>query len=565
MRFSNKLLVLTSVLTLMGCAPQAELKPAPPETTKTTVSYVPGEFNEESIFELLTAELAGQQRDFDKAQQLIERQAELNQSSALAERATRLAQFLRDSGRVQHSAELWQKLSPEDEAPAQILLNTLFHEDRVNDALDLIEAREDFSTETLVLIDTHLARLNNDQAKRLLKILDKQQAVKTKRLDLILVIAKTEIHIGHIDRAMNLLNAGLKIEPTQADLVIEKAQILVSRTEFSNALKLVNQALKENPTNRQLRALQVQQLLKLAPRKVKSAVNKAIDQANRDPQIIYYYALLMMENDQLIFSEELFSDLLTADPKATDLYLYLGIIAANQNKKEQAIDAFSKVERGKSLLNASSRALQLMDANTESDRALAFINGAIINDPEQEEDLNILYTQWLQRSGDTDAAVSYISAQINKEPESAHYLYARAMLQDDFDHQAMLQDLESAYQADSTNPTIQNALGYTLLEYTDQYQRAYELISLAYKQSPTEVAIIDSMGWALHKLGRNAEALPYLEKAYMEFSDAEVGSHLIIVLSILGQQERANQIYQDLFEKNPDSKDLKEALEWLNN
>jgi tetratricopeptide (TPR) repeat protein len=131
------------------------------------------------------------------------------------------------------------------------------------------------------------------------------------------------------------------------------------------------------------------------------------------------------------------------------------------------------------------------------------------------------------------------------------------------DHQQMLDDLERAYALNPDNAGTQNALGYSLLEHSDDYQRAYELIESALSESPDDPAYLDSMGWALHKLERNSEALPYLERAFEQMPDPEVTSHLIIVLTQLGELERAQELLVEQEELHPGNEDLAEARRWL--
>ena len=51
-----------------------------------------------------------------------------------------------------------------------------------------------------------------------------------------------------------------------------------------------------------------------------------------------------------------------------------------------------------------------------------------------------------------------------------------------------------------------NALGYTLVDRTSRVAEGFALIERAHKLSPDDPFILDSMGWALFKLGRYAEA-----------------------------------------------------------
>ena len=45
-------------------------------------------------------------------------------------------------------------------------------------------------------------------------------------------------------------------------------------------------------------------------------------------------------------------------------------------------------------------------------------------------------------------------------------------------------------------------------------KKGFELLKKAIQLNPTDPSILDSMGWALYKMGNRKEALPYIEKAY---------------------------------------------------
>jgi len=554
-----------TLLLLSGCTVN------PPETRSVhaappadEIEYRSGELNEESLLELLTAELAGQQRDFDTAYDLYLRQAELNRSAILAERATRIAQFTRDPDAVIEAGSLWLDIEPERQEPALILVNILLHESRLDEALNLLRAQPEINTETLVVVESLLDNFDDSSAIELAELFAQHLEKRPDQLDMLLIQAKLRRKLGQTDEALVLLNQGLKVEPLQPDLIVEKAQLLRSEEQDSgSALKLIESALSNNTDHRQLRAVHVQLLLELKPNSVEKAVNQAIAQAERDPQLVYYYALLLLENNQPLLSRALFNELLEKDPARTDLYLYVGIIEESLDNKEPALAAFTKVESGDVLLNALSRALRLLDVDTEFQRARELTLAAETNDPERANQASIIFARWASDADRRQAALDYLAEKINEQPNDVTLLYSRALMIEPVDSQQMMLDLERAYTLDPENPATQNALGYSLLEHSDEYERALELISNALAESPDDPAYLDSMGWALHKLERNPEALEYLERAYELMKDPEVASHLIIVLSELGEMERALELLTEQLQEHPGNADIEEAQRWL--
>ncbi|HQL47127.1 MAG TPA: tetratricopeptide repeat protein, partial [Holophaga sp.] len=64
-----------------------------------------------------------------------------------------------------------------------------------------------------------------------------------------------------------------------------------------------------------------------------------------------------------------------------------------------------------------------------------------------------------------------------------------------------------------SHPTLQNNLGYLLLELDQDLPEASTLIAAALKQEPDNPSTLDSWGWALFKQKRYAEAEPVLRRA----------------------------------------------------
>ena len=556
-----------TIALLCGCAPvqtQSNPNTDPADSTEVNVEYVPGELNEESLLDLLTAELAGQQRDFDTAFELYLRQAQLNRSSELAERATRIAQFNRNPQDVLTAARLWQEIEPEAAEPPQILINILLHEARFGEAFELLRAQPTFGAEVLLVIESLLDTFDEESATELAELLQQRLDASPEQLDLLLVLARVQLLRQEETAALNLLNRGLAVEPKQPDLIVEKAQLLRSvYSDSEQALSLLESALPNNRDHRQLRAVHVQLLLELRPDSVQVAVERAIAQADRDPQLIYYYALLLLENEQPQQSLVLLDELISRDPARTDLNLYIGVNQEALGNREAAIEAFAKVERGDLLFNAVSRALELFEIENEYERAEALVENARASDAERASQLAVIFARWAGDNGELERGLDYLNARLEEDPNDISLLYSRALMIEPIDHQQMLYDLERAYALNPDNAGTQNALGYSLLEHSDEYQRAYELIESALAESPDDPAYLDSMGWALHKLERNSEALPYLERAFEQMPDPEVSSHLIIVLTQLGELERAQELLAEQEELHPGNEDLAEARRWL--
>ncbi|MDP7094393.1 MAG: tetratricopeptide repeat protein, partial [Gammaproteobacteria bacterium] len=110
------------------------------------------------------------------------------------------------------------------------------------------------------------------------------------------------------------------------------------------------------------------------------------------------------------------------------------------------------------------------------------------------------------------------------------------------------------------NPTVLNALGYTLTTSTRRYEEAHGYISLALQKEPDNPAIMDSMGWVLFKQGKLEDAREWLERAYDLFPDPEVAAHLGELHWEQGDEDAAINIWTDALQTSPDSIVLNDTI-----
>ncbi|MEY3037980.1 MAG: hypothetical protein RL143_547 [Pseudomonadota bacterium] len=551
---------ILSAALLAGCTPVKSSVNA--ASNQQPLIYEPGELNSESLLDILSAELHGQNHDFESSYALYLKQAELNSSAELAERATRIAQFIRNTPKVIEAAELWQKLAAENTLPGQILLNIYLHEQRYDEAFALLEKRNSLTDETLNLLDSHRVTMSETGLIATLEYLSARPAVD--QVESILLKARIERQLNKLAEAVKTLNSGLELAPNNPNLMLDKARIIgFELNQKEESLNLTRAALKANPEHRELRAFEIRLMLELEPNKVEKRVDQAIKIANQDPQLIYYYAVLMLENSQPTLSLKWTNLLLEKDPERKELLLFRGIAKQQLNDKEGALEDFASVPSGDSLINAFTRTSQLLDSSDDADDLLARMNDAILKDPERIETLVHIASDWLIEKGLRSRAVDLLDAQLKVVPGSTSLIYALAMAYDGIDTDKMLNTFEKALTLDPENPSLQNAYGYTLLIHSTRFNEAFELIKSALKAQPNDAATIDSYGWALFKLNRFDEAITYLQSAFDEHPDPEVAGHLIQALAASGDKERAVELLEQMEQKHPDNKFLIEAKEWL--
>lgn len=162
---------------------------------------------------------------------------------------------------------------------------------------------------------------------------------------------------------------------------------------------------------------------------------------------------------------------------------------------------------------------------------------------------------WEQASSE----YSYLSLLDSQNPQ--HFIDHADLLVKLKRFEAAQQNLERAYQLDSTNAYIQNALGYFLVDQGIQMDRGWTLILKARQSNPKSQAIEDSYAWALHKMGKHEEALSVLSAIVSKLnredpSNWEYFFHLAQVYYSLGQLDMAKQWIDITLKLNPSEANL---------
>lgn len=567
-QFMNKplLVCLITSLLITGCS-QLERTPASttifPAVELPEPHYAKGELSGETLYQLVSAELAGKQGRFDLALDNYLNQARQTGDPAVAERATRIAQFLRQPDAVLEASRLWSEADPNNIEPLYIRANILMHERQFEAALPLLEqVLAQGADEALTLIAGQADAMPPDVATHYYDLLTRLSHQHAGQTDYLLTRVLLLRQLERIDEAAVLLDEGLRADPQQPDLALQRAEIYRLQNQPAQGLKLIQRALHKHPDHTRLAASRAQLLLLSGqPRAAWDAIQQLLKPRQDNQQLRYYFALLLLENGQPEQSRQLLQQLLEQQPDNPAPHFYLGMIAQEQGQRELALEHYLQVDQGPNLVQAYARMLSLFESADEQTRIATLIQSGTERHPDHREDLIILHAEWLDRVDLRPQALALLNREIEASPDSVNLLYTRAMLTDAEDSERMISDLRRALALSPDNPMLLNALGYTLTLYSDRLDEAHTLISRALAQQPEDPATLDSMGWVLHKLGRHQEARHFLQQAHTRYPDPEVTGHLVQVLWVLGEKQQALDLLQQGLEQKPDDPHLREAAE----
>jgi tetratricopeptide (TPR) repeat protein len=130
------------------------------------------------------------------------------------------------------------------------------------------------------------------------------------------------------------------------------------------------------------------------------------------------------------------------------------------------------------------------------------------------------------------------------EPTSEQWFiyYARAICFERLDDWPKAEaDFRQALALNPGQPSVLNYLGYSLVEQKAKLDEALAMIEQAVAERPNSGYIVDSLGWALFRLGRYDDAIGHMERAAELMPvDPVVNDHLGDVLWAVGRKREAD-------------------------
>lgn len=234
------------------------------------------------------------------------------------------------------------------------------------------------------------------------------------------------------------------------------------------------------------------------------------------------------------------------NPDLTDSQLLIGQIFEDLNQPQMAAAAYEAIPVDNVFHNAAvmGRA-QVLETLDRRDEAIADLTALAEANPQSYAAHSVL-GDFLRRAGRfAEAAQAYTQAidvlqAAGVQPEwqlwfSRAVAYARS---DNWD--AAETDFRAALAIEPDQPTVLNYLGYSLIERGEKLDEAMDMIQRAVAGDPESGYILDSLAWALFRLGRYTDAVPHMERAVeMAPTDAVLNDHLGDVYWAVGRQREA--------------------------
>ncbi len=574
------LLLPLAISTLSGCsALSASQQPAAAvaapattgstsETAKTkpdTPDYRPIPAN--TLYSLLVAEMAVQRQRFDISLYNYMDQARSTRDPSIAERATRIAQYVGSHLHAQEAADIWLQEDPLNPAAHQAAAQIYMEQGKFSEALTHLEALQELAGisqyDYLAANAGHLPRPQQEELAGLLATISDQQPDSFSVWYARAIMAQ---HLGDYEESLQFIDKSLQLNPDYLSAGLQKGRLLSVMKRYDDAIDWLNDLIDDHPDHKGSLVLRARVLLE--KRDMEGALD-AFRQLHKDfsedGAILLSLALLEEELGQREDAREHFYQLLATESHINEAHFYLGRLCEEDGEYDEAIQHYSLVDSGRELLPAQMKAAALMHEHRSLETAREYLAGLREHYPQYASTLTRVEVEILTSSDMNQQAMTLINMSLLDNPQDIDLLYTRAMLAERMNNLVMLEtDLREVIRLRPNHAEALNALGYTLADRTDRWSEALPLIERALELSPDNPAVIDSLGWIYFRMGDVKRARPLLEKAFSMMKDHEIAAHLGELLWITGEREQALQVWSEGLEQRPDSHIIDETLQRLN-
>jgi tetratricopeptide (TPR) repeat protein len=500
----------------------------------------------------------------------------------LARRAAEVAFAARMRGLTQEAAKLWATLDPAAERPKQMMA-AMAAAGAARGEVAPIDGDVKSKLEKAIAEASLTERGNGEmflELNRMLRdALDKRQVY-----ELVRDLAKPYPNSAeaHFAVALAAYNGGapegtaetvalteadraLAIKPDWERAALLKADVL-ARKKPDDAIAFLVQFTKANPDARSAAGALAQLYVERKRyAEARTLFQRLWDGDRSAREFEFGVAVISMQMKDWDQAESLFNDLKRAnygDNGAVELYL--AQIAEERGNYAEAVERYKAVPESERGWLAKLRVAAMMAKQGKVAEARKYLGDLPAVTIEQRVQVRQAEAQLLRDTDDLAGAYAVLGQGLKEHPDSPELLYDMAMVAEKLDK---LDDAEArlrrVVELKPDDAQSLNALGYTLVDRTQRTAEGLALIERAHKLSPDDPFILDSMGWAMFKLGRYSEAERYLRRAMEERPDAEIAAHLGEVLWAAGERDRAQEVWQSQLKVTPDNVLLLETVRRL--
>jgi tetratricopeptide (TPR) repeat protein len=369
------------------------------------------------------------------------------------------------------------------------------------------------------------------------------------------VRAQAAAGVGDAVRARSEIDKALELRPDWELAALFKAELLPRGVAQLEYLKTW---LAANPDAREARLGYARALVSEKSYVAARTEFSRLLSANPDnPDILYAVGILSLQvNDAAEAEQQLKRFVEIGRGDLSPARFYLGQIAEQATRLEDALGWYDVVAAGEHLVPAKVRAAQILLRQNKLGEARERLAAARAAAP-GEVRLLVAEAQLLRDAGQHAEAFAFLDRALESQPDQPEILYETALAAEKLGHVELLErHLRRLLVLKPDSAQAYNALGYSFADRNIRLEEAAQLIDKALSLAPDDPFILDSKGWVLFRQGKSAAALEALKRAFAQKPDAEIAAHIGEVLWALGRPDEAKAVWRDASKAHPANETL---------
>jgi tetratricopeptide (TPR) repeat protein len=544
------LAIACSMLAVPVAAQPATAPPAPAQEGVPQTGLTP-----QILYQFLLAEIAAQRGQFGIAAGAYLDLARTTRDLRVARRAAEVAYHARQYDNALEAIRIWLTLEPASQQARQMQATMLLASGRVDElaaslARDLA-AEGPRLGDALLQLSRGFARYPDRAAvQRLFDILTRNYPELPEAQ---LVRAQTLLGVGEKHKAQAAVARALELRPSWEPAALAQAELLEKGPTQIDFLK---GWLASNPSAQQARLAYARALVGEKRYEEARVEFRTLLAANPDnPDMLYAVGILSLQVNAVAEAEQplrRYVELGRGDLNPPRFYL--GQIAEQAERFEDALRWYDQVDGGDNLLSARIRAARVLARQKKLDEARERLAAARSGFPGEEVRLVVAEGQLLRDAGRHEEAHAFLARSLEVQPDNPDLLYEVALAAEKVGKlDAVERHLRRLIAVKPDSPQGYNALGYTFADHNIRLDEAATLIDKALSLAPEDPFIQDSKGWLLFRQGKAEEALAVLRKAYAKQPDAEIAAHIGEVLWSLQRSGEALTTWREAAKTHPNN------------
>jgi len=569
--FVQKLIVVFLLALISACATQnpSIVEDSTPVLNKNRVALPVGKgavtthIDADVLYMLMMAEIAGQREQYGVALEGYLQAAKRVSDPKIAERAAKIAFFLKDNQKADEAVTLWLANDPQNLTARKLAVFVAVRKADAKQAIKHLEylLKADPAGFEGVLID--VVKLMGREGGHLSSdsLLAGLGSKHPDNATILYVQAYVAMQNKQLNVAQQKIQQVLELQPGWTKAMVFQAQLAAMSGNYEKAIAVLRDASAMLPENLKIKKMLAQVLVKSGQYDEAGDIyQEMLAQDSNNAEDRFALALINLELKRDDKAKQLLEDLTNQPAWRAQASFYLGKLAARHEQNDDALIWFDSVTNGVLVFDAKVHAFSLLLKLKRFDEAKQRLEAMQKLFPAEKLRLILLAAELYNKQKLYQQAFDVLTSGLLKMPEQKELLYTRALIAERLNKLDILEsDLKFILEKNPDDANALNALGYTLADRTDRIEEAEQYLNKAIALQPNEPVIQDSYGWLQFKLGRLEKAKEYLQKAYDQAKEGEIAAHLVEVLWRLGKKEQALKLLNNALNSKPGDEYLLEV------